>query len=129
VRLWFDEDLSPTLVRVAQERGFEATCNRDRGVLGIKDPQLREAVQRENFVLVTDNASDFRPMYARDEVHPGLIVMPAGPGRDHQRELARQVIDWIVSTASATDQTPAEFMVNRLVDIDADGVVDMYDLP
>ena len=97
MRLWFDEDLSPTLVRVAQQRGFEATCNRDRDVLGIKDAQLHEAVQRENFVLVTDNASDFRPGYARDEIHPGLIVMPAGPGREHQRELARQVIDWIVS--------------------------------
>jgi predicted nuclease of predicted toxin-antitoxin system len=129
VRLWVDEDLSPTLVQVAQERGFEATCNRDRGVLGIKDPQLRQTVQREDFVLVTDNASDFRPMYARDEVHPGLIVMPAGHGREHQRELARQVIDLIVVTASGNDQTPAEFMVNRLVDIDADGVVAVYDLP
>jgi hypothetical protein len=79
--------------------------------------------------LVTDNASDFRPMYARDEVHPGLIVMPAGHGRERQRDLARQVIDWIVSSAPATDQTPAQFMINTLVEIDADGVVAAYDLP
>jgi hypothetical protein len=116
-------------VQVAQARGFEATRNRDRGGLGINDPQLRQTVQREDFVLVTDNASDFRPMYARDEVHPGLIVMPAGHGREHQRELARQVIDWIVSTASVNDQPPAELMINTLVEIDADGRVDVYDLP
>jgi len=129
VRLWFDEDVSPTLVQVAQERGFEATCNRDRGILGIKDPQLRQTVQQMDFVLVADNASDLRPMYARDEVHPGLIVMPAGHGRERQRDLTRRAIDWIVSTASANDQTPAEAMINRLVEIDADGVVAAYDLP
>jgi predicted nuclease of predicted toxin-antitoxin system len=59
VKLWFDEDLSPTLVQVAHEQGFEATCNRDRGALGNTDRQLRRVVHREGFVLVTDNASDF----------------------------------------------------------------------
>ena len=71
MKLWFDEDLSPTLVQVAHERGFEATCNRDRDLLGIKDPRLRRIVQSEDYVLVTDNASDFRPMYRRDDIHPG----------------------------------------------------------
>ena len=65
MKLWFDEDLSPTLVQVANERGFQATCNRDRGVLGAKDAVLRRLVQAEGFVLVTDNATDFRPMYER----------------------------------------------------------------
>ncbi len=74
MRLWFDEDLSPTLVWVANERGLEATCNRDRGTLGSTDLQLRRLVQAEGYVFVTDNASDFRPMYARDAIHPGLVV-------------------------------------------------------
>lgn len=78
MRLWFDEDLSPTLVGVAHELGFEGTCNRDRGVLGISDAPLRQLVQGEGFVFVTDKASDFRPMYARDDTHPGLVVVPAG---------------------------------------------------
>jgi hypothetical protein len=41
VKLWFDEDLSPTLVQVANGLGFEATCNLDRGMLGASDPELR----------------------------------------------------------------------------------------
>jgi predicted nuclease of predicted toxin-antitoxin system len=51
VRLWFDEDLSPTLVQVAHEHGLEATCNRDRGVLGHTDAQLRQLVQSQGYVL------------------------------------------------------------------------------
>jgi predicted nuclease of predicted toxin-antitoxin system len=128
VRLWFDEDLSPTLVQVAQERGFEATCNRDRAVLGINDPQLRQTAQREDFVLVTDNASDFRPMYARDEVHPGLIVMPAGHGRAHQRELAPGYrLDHEHRIRKRSD--PRGVHGQPTVEIDADGVVAVYDLP
>jgi predicted nuclease of predicted toxin-antitoxin system len=80
VKLWFDENLSPTLVSIAQDHGFEASCNRDRGALGHDDPQLRASVQAADFVFVTDNAIDFRPMYERDAIHPGLRH-PAGPVR------------------------------------------------
>jgi predicted nuclease of predicted toxin-antitoxin system len=100
VRLWFDEDLSPTLVPVATELGYEATCSRDRGMLGSKDRELRLRVQDEGCVLVTDNASDFRPMYARQEIHPGLIVMPAEYGREMQQHLARDVLDFIAKAAA-----------------------------
>ena len=70
VKLGFDEDLSPTLVAIINHHGFQATCNRDRGLLGATDRQLRTIVQAEGFVLVTDNASDFRPMFARDASIP-----------------------------------------------------------
>jgi predicted nuclease of predicted toxin-antitoxin system len=129
VRLWFDEDLSPTLVQVAHELGFEGTCNRDRDVLGVSDAALRQLVQREGFVLVTDNASDFRPMYQREDVHPGLIVVPAGYGRATQRILTRDVISWISGVALESGQAAADYMLNRLVEIDQDGSVTSYELP
>jgi predicted nuclease of predicted toxin-antitoxin system len=129
VKLWFDEDLSPTLVQVADERGFEATCNRDRAVLGYKDPQLRALVQGDGYILVTDNASDFRPIYARVEIHPGLMVMPAEFGRDRQQQFARAVIDYVVDAAAQAGETPADFMVNKLVEIDHDGACAVQDLP
>jgi predicted nuclease of predicted toxin-antitoxin system len=99
VKLWFDEDLSPTLVQVARDHGLEATCNRDRGVLGHKDAQLRQLAQAQDYILVTDNASDFRPMYTRDDFHPGLIVVPAGDGRACQQQLTHAVIAWIAHAA------------------------------
>jgi predicted nuclease of predicted toxin-antitoxin system len=129
VRLWFDEDLSPTLVGVTHELGFDATCNRDRGVLGISDVPLGRLVQSEGFVLVTDNASDFRPMYLRDDVHPGLIVVPAGDGRATQQTLTREVIRWIANAALESDQATADYMLNRLVEINRDGSVTSYELP
>ena len=129
MRLWFDEDLSPTLVQVAHELGFEGTCNRDRDVLGVSDAALRQLVQREGFVLVTDNASDFRPMYRREDVHPGLIVVPAGYGRATQHILTRDVISWISGVALESGQAAADYMLNRLVEIDQDGSVTSYELP
>jgi predicted nuclease of predicted toxin-antitoxin system len=128
VKLWFDEDLSPTLVQVANELGFEATCNRDRDMLGSADRDLKLRVQDEGYVLVTDNASDFRPMYARDEIHPGLIVMSAEFGRETQKRHAREVLEFIASAAASAAERPADFIVNKLVEIDDEGQCSMSDL-
>jgi hypothetical protein len=57
-------------------------------------------------------------MYARQEVHPGLIVMPATVGRDRQQQLVRVVIDWIIRAAAAPDERPDDFMLGTLVEID-----------
>jgi predicted nuclease of predicted toxin-antitoxin system len=129
VRLWFDEDLSPTLVQVAEEHGFEATCNRDRGMLGAKDNELRHVVQAEGFVLATDNATDFRPMLVRDGIHAGLVVIPGTVARDRQRELASIVIDYIVGLARQAGEDPADFMVNRVVEVDQHGECSIGDMP
>lgn len=129
MKLWFDEDLSPTLVGVTNELGFEATCNRDRGMLGCSDRSLREQAQEEGYVVATDNAADFRPMYARDQIHPGLIVMPGSPGRDGQQQIARTVISHIVAAADQAGETPEDFMVNKLVEINEDIVSTIADLP
>ena len=75
-------------------------------MLGHKDDQLRQLVQSQGYVLVTDNASDFRPMYGRDELHPGMIVIPGGDGRARQ-QLVRAVIAWILNAAGESAQTEA----------------------
>ena len=129
MRLWFDEDLSPTLVKLARELGFDATCNRDRGMLGSTDRELRRAVQAEGFVLVTDNLADFRPMYAAAGLHPGLIAVPAAYGRATQRELTRAVLAHIVGVAAQAGEAPADFMVNRLAEIDGRGRCAVHQLP
>jgi predicted nuclease of predicted toxin-antitoxin system len=129
VKLWFDEDLSPTLVPVANELGFEATCNRDRGMLGSKDRDLRLQVQVEGYVLVSDNASDFRPMYAREDIHPGLIVMPARDGRAKQQDLAREVLALIANAAADAAESTEDFMVDKLVEIDDQGQWQISELP
>lgn len=129
MKLWFDEDLSPTLVQIANALGFEATCNRDRGALGISDSELRARVELDGYVLVTDNASDCRPMYVHQNIHHGLIAMPGGEGRQAQQRLARDVIAFIANAADHAGELPAEFMINKLVEIGSDGGSHFEEMP
>lgn len=59
MKLWIDECLSPTLVGRANRRGYWATCNRDRDLLGIADNNLHEIVINEEAVFVTNDEADF----------------------------------------------------------------------
>jgi predicted nuclease of predicted toxin-antitoxin system len=40
MKLWIDEDLSPSLVDVAHGHGLDATCSRDRRLLGGSDLEV-----------------------------------------------------------------------------------------
>lgn len=68
-------------------------------------------------------------MYAREEIHPGLLVVPGGPGRDGQQQLARTVIQHSVASEEQVGEPPADFMVNKLVEIDENGHCTIQDLP
>jgi hypothetical protein len=68
-------------------------------------------------------------MYAHDAIHPGLIAMPGSYGRARQRELAATVIAWIRDAAVHAGESPADYMLNRLVEIDDAGVCTARELP
>nr|WP_256441887.1 DUF5615 family PIN-like protein [Cupriavidus sp. AcVe19-6a] len=77
-----DECLWPGLARQAVDAGYwDATCLRDRGLLGTQDPQVMEYAIAQDYVLVTHNAVDFRGrdgqggLYGKAEIHPGLICL------------------------------------------------------
>ena len=65
MRFLIDENLSPTLVDLARQRGYEAMAVRDLGLLNAKDWTLLERVQNEDWTLVTNNVGEFRKRYAR----------------------------------------------------------------
>jgi predicted nuclease of predicted toxin-antitoxin system len=48
VKLWIDEDHSPSLVDVARAAGYHATCVRDRGGLGSKDHMIARVLVEED---------------------------------------------------------------------------------
>jgi hypothetical protein len=68
---------------MATDAGFEATCARDRGLLGAQDWQLITRIIGWNYTFVTRNARDFRGkdphshggLYASQDAHPGLICL------------------------------------------------------
>jgi predicted nuclease of predicted toxin-antitoxin system len=129
MKLWIDEDLSPSLVRVAHRHGHDAACNRDRGLLGGSDAEVLERCMDEDRALVTNNYGDFRRLCDRKLVHPGLLVLPT-PSRVAQEELFSSAIAYIEQQAMLTGAAdPGEFMINRVVEIGKDGSCADFPLP
>ena len=129
MKLWVDECLSPTLVERANRRGYWATCNRDRDLLGIRDEHLHEIVTEEEAVFATNNEADFVGLYRKVDLHTGLIILPQTDSREGQWPLLDAALDYIEERAKASGETAAEWMLNRRIEVDSDGAVGHEDLP
>ncbi|WP_292364884.1 DUF5615 family PIN-like protein [Mesorhizobium sp.] len=70
-----DECLHTSLVAVAESRGHEARHVNWLGLSGETDWDLMPRILTEDFTFVTNNARDFRRLYAREEVHAGLLIV------------------------------------------------------
>ena len=122
-RFLVDENLSVLLPKTAQARGYEATHVNHRGLHQAKDWEILRIATEEDWVLVTNNAIEFRGRYRRLAVHPGVIfLLPVVP-RSEQADLFSAALDVI-------EEFPD--MVNIALDVDfaADGIrVRRYSLP
>lgn len=118
-RFLIDENLSVLLPKTAHERAFEATHVNHRGLHKAKDWEILRVVAEEDWILVTNNAIEFRGRYQRLAVHPGVIfLLPAVP-RAGQIELFSAALDVIegapdiVNTALDVDYSGAGIRVRR----------------
>ena len=76
-----------------------------------------------DFVLVTNNASDFRKLYAAQPIHTGLVIIIPNVNRTVQQQLFQVAIEELATLGD---------LVNRVLelDLDADEVTfALYDLP
>jgi hypothetical protein len=117
VKFWIDECLTPALAGQAHSYGYEATCTRDRGALGMRDDELLAIAVGGEFVFVTNNHTDFIGLCANADLHTGLIVLPQRP-RDAQLPLFSDVIAHIEQHAAQAKEAPADWMLNRVVEVD-----------
>ena len=69
----------------------------------------------EDLVVVTQNARDFRALVGTQDIHPGLIVLPA-LGRARSEELLRAAVAFLVECGD-----PMDVMVNRVLEVSVDG--------
>jgi predicted nuclease of predicted toxin-antitoxin system len=129
VKLWIDECLSPTLVEGANRRGYWATCNRNRDLLGASDKALHKRVIDEEAVFVTNDEADFVALYRQVDLHTGLLILPQTEKREAQWPLLDTVLDYIEQLAKAGGETAAEWMLNKRVEIDLDGAAKHNNLP
>ena len=77
-------------------------------------------IEQSERVMVTNNAADFIALYRRLAVHPGLIVIVPSVRWPDQLVLFDAVLRRIATMPD---------IINRLVEIDADGVVTVRDHP
>ena len=76
-----------------------------------------------DFVLVTNNASDFRHLYAAEPLHAGLVILIPVANRVLQQNLFRAALDELAIIGEP---------VNRVLGVDLDGdevTLTLYDLP
>jgi predicted nuclease of predicted toxin-antitoxin system len=123
VRFLIDECLSVDLVAVAGESGHEAQHVAHVGRAGWKDWNVVRYTRDGDFVLVTNNASDFRQLYAGQPLHAGLVILIPVVSRDVQRRLFKAALDELAVIGEP---------VNRALEVDLDGndvTLTLYDWP
>lgn len=123
MRFLIDECLSIDLILVASQAGHEAQHVAHVGKAGWKDWNVVRYASDGDFVLVTNNASDFRKLYATQLIHAGLVIIIPNVKRLEQQRLFCGALD-----ALATLGEP----INRVLEVDIDGddvTFDFYDLP
>ena len=123
MRFLIDECLSIRLVAVAGQASHDAHHVAQIGRAGWKDWNVVGYARDGDFILVTNNASDFRRLYAAQPLHAGLVILLPVVRRDLQQRLFNAALDEL-----ATIGEP----VNRVLEVDLDGedvTLALYDLP
>ena len=123
MRLLLDECVSPRVAEPLNAEGHVVTALRDVGGLGEPDYRVLRRCIDGDFVLVTQDARDFRSLVAREEIHPGLIILP-NLDRQRTETLLRQAIDHLDRSGD-----PVDLMVNRVLEMTEDGSLRLDDLP
>ena len=123
-RFLIDENLSPALAEPAREQGFEAMHVNHLGLRTDTDWDLLKVIAEQDWVLVTNNAIEFRGRYREIELHPGVVFLVPAVRRAEQIRLFEAALGYIGSDGD---------MVNRAIDVAFDlnrvAIVTAYDLP
>lgn len=123
MRFLIDECLTIDLVAAAGEAGHEARHVAHAGRAGWKDWNVARYAAEGDFILVTNNASDFRRLYAAQPLHAGLVILIPAVDRLLQRTLFRAALDELAIIGEP---------LNRVLEVDLDGdevTLALYDLP
>jgi predicted nuclease of predicted toxin-antitoxin system len=118
--LLIDECLTPELVGIAHEQGFEAYHVAHYGMSGATDCVVFEEVSNRGFVFVTNNRDDFIDLVETADLHAGLIVIVPQVRRETQKELFQLALTRLKEIGDLT---------NKVLEIDEDGRIQIYDLP
>jgi predicted nuclease of predicted toxin-antitoxin system len=123
MRFLIDECLTIDLVSIAGQAGHEAQHVAHVGKAGWKDWSVIRYAAEGDFVLVTNNASDFRKLYATQPLHAGLVIIIPSVNRVEQRRLFHGVLDELSRFGE---------LINWVIEVDVEGnemTCNFYELP
>lgn len=123
MRFLIDECLTTDLTSIANAAGHEAQHLARIGKAGWNDWNVARYAAGGDFVLVTNNAGDFRKIYAATQLHEGLIIIVPNVGRLLQCHLFQAALEAL---------TTSEDLANRALEVGIEGddvTLDFYDLP
>ena len=123
-RFLIDENLAPNLVEIARSGGFEAMHVNHLGLRTKRDWTLLRVVEGEDWILVTNNALEFRGRYRKISIHPGVVFLLPSVRIPEQTRLFATAIEKIRRHPD---------MVNKALDVSFDDggqpVATLHDLP
>jgi predicted nuclease of predicted toxin-antitoxin system len=123
VRFLIDECLHTSLVDVARQHGHEAHHVNWLGLSGVTDRGLMPRIVDGDFTFVTNNAADFRRLYARQQLHAGLVIIVPQAAPARQRALFSSLLDML---------DPDDALLNEVIEVSLDGeavLITRYELP
>ncbi|NRQ15276.1 DUF5615 family PIN-like protein [Ensifer sesbaniae] len=123
MKFLIDECLHTSLVAVAQDHGHDCFHINWLGLSGETDWDLMPRIVAEDLTFVTNNARDFRKLYAKEELHAGLVIIVPQVLPALQRELFLSALDEI---AHGND------LVNEVIEMtieDGEAILTRYALP
>ena len=93
---------------------------RDLDLLGSPDWELLNRIQTEDWTFVTNNARDFLKLYAKLNLHAGLLIVVPNVPVKQQRHLFRTALRKL---------GPKPDLVNKLVYVELDASITISELP
>lgn len=118
-----DECLTTRLVGMANDHGYEAHHVAHLRMAGTQDRDVANYAWEHDFVLVTNNSADFLELYARRELHSGLLIIIPSVRLELQKQLFAAALGHLTESGEP---------VNQVLEIDLDGdevVFSVYELP
>ena len=97
MKVYLDEDLSPSIAELLRRRGMDATSAQDLGNTELNDRAQLEHATREGRAVVTANVVDFiqlgREAVATNTKHGGIVLVPSSFRGDEFQAIADAIFE------------------------------------
>jgi predicted nuclease of predicted toxin-antitoxin system len=119
-----DECLSPGYVEDLRQQGFVDVVHiRFVGLQGVRDDSIVKYAFANDRIIITGNTRDFRRLLGAMTLHPGAVTVEPIDKLRTWRQIA-SALSFIEAQSH-----PADYMVNRYVEVTTAGGVRPYLLP